>query len=109
MSEIQASSTELTSQYIAQITGDLERNTKEQERIGVEVEALQEQLRTLQHDHTVLVNMQQALGGASPAAEAAHQGSCVRAPPSCCRAQAEQVEEDRRRGCGQGGVQEARR
>ncbi|MGW3944398.1 hypothetical protein ACWEKP_53730, partial [Streptomyces phaeochromogenes] len=71
MSEIQASSTELTSQYIAQITGDLERNAKEQQRIGVEVEALQEQLRTLQHDHTVLVNMQQALGGASPAAEAA--------------------------------------
>ncbi|WP_406485744.1 hypothetical protein [Streptomyces phaeochromogenes] len=71
MSQNQASSTELTSQYIAQITGDLELNTKEQERIGVEVDALQEQLRTLQHDHTVLVNMQQALGGASPAAEAA--------------------------------------
>ncbi|MFI6281808.1 hypothetical protein [Streptomyces sp. NPDC050988] len=70
MSEIQTSGTELTSQYIAQITGDLERNTKEQQRIGAEVEALQEQLRTLQHDHTVLVNMQQALGGASPAAEA---------------------------------------
>ncbi|MGW0656790.1 hypothetical protein ACWD4T_50215, partial [Streptomyces umbrinus] len=39
MSESQASSTELTSQYIAQITGDLERNTKEQERIGA-VEAI---------------------------------------------------------------------
>ncbi|MGW0649426.1 hypothetical protein ACWD4T_11525 [Streptomyces umbrinus] len=71
MSEIQASGTELTSQYTTQITGDLELNTKEQERIGAEVEALQEQLRTLQHDHTVLVNMQQALGGASPAGEAA--------------------------------------
>ncbi|MEU8868798.1 hypothetical protein [Streptomyces umbrinus] len=71
MSEIQASSTELTSQYIAQITGDLERNTKEQERIGAEVDALQEQLRTLQHDHTVLVNMQQALDGATPAGETA--------------------------------------
>ncbi|WP_405958503.1 hypothetical protein [Streptomyces phaeochromogenes] len=71
MSEIQASSTELTSQYIAQITGDLERNTKEQERIGAEAEALQEQLRTLQHDHTVLVNMQQALDGATPAGETA--------------------------------------
>ncbi|MEU4615228.1 hypothetical protein [Streptomyces umbrinus] len=71
MSQSQASSTELTSQYITQITGDLELNTKEQERIGAEVEALQEQLRTLQHDHTVLVNMQQALGGASPASEAA--------------------------------------
>ncbi|MFD9193593.1 hypothetical protein ACFWCA_35995 [Streptomyces phaeochromogenes] len=71
MSEIQASGTELTSQYIAQITGDLERNTKEQERIGAEVDALQEQLRTLQHDHTVLVNMQQALGSTSPVNEAA--------------------------------------
>ncbi|PBC93679.1 hypothetical protein BX281_1516 [Streptomyces sp. Ag82_O1-15] len=45
------------------MTGDLERNTKEQERIGVEIEALQEQLRALQHDHTVLVNMQQARHG----------------------------------------------
>ncbi|MER7694550.1 hypothetical protein [Streptomyces sp. NPDC097610] len=71
MSEIKAHSTELTSQYIAQVTGDLERNAKEQERIGQEIEALQEQLHALQQDHTVLVNMQQALGTASPAAEAA--------------------------------------
>ncbi|MGW1507432.1 hypothetical protein ACWCQW_55475 [Streptomyces mirabilis] len=71
MPESQTPATELTSQYVAQVTGDLERNTKEQERIGVEIEALQEQLSALQHDHTVLVNMQQALGGASPAAEAA--------------------------------------
>ncbi|MFD7607697.1 hypothetical protein ACFWAN_46195 [Streptomyces mirabilis] len=71
MPESQTPATELTSQYVAQVTGDLERNTKEQERIGVEIEALQEQLRALQHDHTVLVNMQQALGSASPAAEAA--------------------------------------
>ncbi|MDX3763715.1 hypothetical protein [Streptomyces sp. AK02-04a] len=71
MPESQTHSTELTSQYVAQVTGDLERNTKEQERIGVEIEALQEQLRALQHDHTVLVNMQQALGSASPATETA--------------------------------------
>ncbi|WP_328842818.1 hypothetical protein [Streptomyces sp. NBC_00258] len=71
MSGSQASGTELTSQYVTQITGDLERNTKEQERIGAEVDALQEQLRALQHDHTVLVNMQQALGSVGPAAEAA--------------------------------------
>ncbi|MFD7607870.1 hypothetical protein ACFWAN_47165 [Streptomyces mirabilis] len=71
MPESQTHSTELTSQYVAQVTGDLERNSKEQERIGVEIEALQEQLRALQHDHAVLVNMQQALGGASPAADAA--------------------------------------
>ncbi|MFD8220700.1 hypothetical protein ACFV2U_45280 [Streptomyces sp. NPDC059697] len=71
MSEANSShATELTSQYIAQVTGDLERNTKEQERIGQEIEALQEQLHALQHDHTVLVNMQQALGSANPAAEA---------------------------------------
>jgi hypothetical protein len=71
MSESQTHSTELTSQYIAQVTGDLERNTKEQDRVGQEIEALQEQLRALQQDHAVLVNMQQALGTASPAAEAA--------------------------------------
>jgi hypothetical protein len=71
MSESQTHSTELASQYIAQVTGDLERNTKEQDRVGQEIEALQEQLRALRQDHTVLVNMQQALGTASPAAEAA--------------------------------------
>ncbi|MFJ8019011.1 hypothetical protein [Streptomyces sp. NPDC096311] len=59
-------STELTSQYIAQVTGDLDRNAKEQERVAAEIEALQEQLSALQHDHTVLVNMQDALGGPSP-------------------------------------------
>ncbi|MFE7331148.1 hypothetical protein ACFU8W_40760 [Streptomyces sp. NPDC057565] len=70
MSEIQAHTTGLTSQYIAQVTGDLERNVKEQERIGGEIEALQEQLGALQHDHSVLVNIQEALGGASPVGEA---------------------------------------
>ncbi|WP_369244308.1 hypothetical protein [Streptomyces sp. R41] len=65
MSESQAPTTELTSQYMAQVTGDLERNAKEQERIGAEIEALQEQLRALHHDHTVLVNIQQALGNGS--------------------------------------------
>ncbi|MFE2520291.1 hypothetical protein [Streptomyces mirabilis] len=68
MTEVSSNShsTELTSQYIAQVTGDLERNAKEQERVAAEIEALQEQLRALQHDHTVLVNMQDALGGPSP-------------------------------------------
>ncbi|MFD7603109.1 hypothetical protein ACFWAN_21760 [Streptomyces mirabilis] len=71
MSEANSShATELTSQYIAQVTGDLEHNVKEQERIGREIEALQEQLHALQNDHTVLVNMQQALGSANPAVEA---------------------------------------
>ncbi|WP_406164554.1 BlaI/MecI/CopY family transcriptional regulator [Streptomyces sp. NBC_00996] len=67
MSESQTHTTELTSQYLAQVTGDLESNTKEQERIAADIEALQEQLGALQHDHTVLVNMQQALGDARPA------------------------------------------
>jgi hypothetical protein len=67
MSENRAPATELTSQYSAQVAGDLDRNTKEQERIAAEIEALQEQLSALQHDHNVLVSMQQALGVASPA------------------------------------------
>ncbi|MFF0288756.1 hypothetical protein [Streptomyces sp. NPDC005262] len=70
MSEIQAHATGLTSQYIAQVTGDLERNVKEQERIGAEVEALQEQLGSLQHDHSVLVSMREALGGSNAVDEA---------------------------------------
>ncbi|MGW0828692.1 hypothetical protein [Streptomyces sp. NPDC002845] len=62
MSESTTTATELTSHYIAQVAGDLDRNLKEQERIGAEITALQEQLAALQQDHTVLVNMQQALG-----------------------------------------------
>ncbi|MEU6255658.1 hypothetical protein [Streptomyces sp. NPDC047043] len=62
MSESTTASTELTSQYTAQVSSDLERNLKEQERVSGEISALQQQLATLQHDHTVLVNMQQALG-----------------------------------------------
>ncbi|WP_326685742.1 MULTISPECIES: BlaI/MecI/CopY family transcriptional regulator [unclassified Streptomyces] len=50
------------------MTADLERNTQEQERIGAEVAALQEQLRALQHDQTLLVNLQQTLGSDSPTA-----------------------------------------
>lgn len=74
MPETTAPATELTSQYVAQVTGDLERNVKEQERISAEIASLQEQLAAVQHDHTVLVNVQQALGvtqsPAQPAAEA---------------------------------------
>ncbi|MFB6781724.1 hypothetical protein ACFCX0_31050 [Streptomyces sp. NPDC056352] len=70
MSEIQPHTTGLTSQYLAQVTGDLERNVKEQERISAEIDTLQEQLGALQHDHSVLVSMQEALGGASAAGEA---------------------------------------
>ncbi|MFC8248578.1 hypothetical protein [Streptomyces chartreusis] len=62
MPETTAPATELTSQYVAQVTNDLERNVKEQERISAEIASLQEQLAAVQHDHTVLVNVQQALG-----------------------------------------------
>lgn len=68
MSETTAETTELTSQYSAQVAGDLERNLKEQERLSGEIEVLQAQLAALRHDHTVLVNIQQALGIPTPAA-----------------------------------------
>ncbi|GHE08300.1 hypothetical protein [Streptomyces alanosinicus] len=62
MPEPSAPVTELTSQYVSQVTNDLERNVKEQERITQEIASLQEQLAALQHDHTILVSMQEALG-----------------------------------------------
>ncbi|MGW1365326.1 hypothetical protein ACWCQP_49415 [Streptomyces chartreusis] len=62
MPETTTPATELTSHYVTQVTGDLERNVKEQERITAEIASLQEQLAAVQHDHTVLVNVQQALG-----------------------------------------------
>ncbi|QOV33214.1 hypothetical protein IM697_23495 [Streptomyces ferrugineus] len=74
MPETTAPATELTSQYVAQVANDLERNMKEQQRISAEIASLQEQLAAVQHDHTVLVNVQQALGVTTaptqPAAEA---------------------------------------
>ncbi|MET9083214.1 hypothetical protein ABZX77_15175 [Streptomyces sp. NPDC004237] len=71
MPEKTTSPTELTAQYITQVTDDLDRNVKEQDRIRGEITSLQEQLPALQHDHTVLVNMQQALGITGPPAEPA--------------------------------------
>lgn len=65
------SATELTSQYTAQVSADLERNAKEQQRIGAEIAALQEQLAAHQRDHAVLVSIQQAIGAAPAAAEPA--------------------------------------
>ncbi|MFJ1732661.1 hypothetical protein [Streptomyces sp. NPDC088254] len=53
--------TELSSQYTAQVASDLERNTKEQERIAGEIAALNEQLAALQRNHAVLVSIQQAI------------------------------------------------
>ncbi|MEU3891529.1 hypothetical protein [Streptomyces sp. NPDC029041] len=62
MPETTTPATELASQYIAQVTGDLEANLKEQERISADIASLQERLAALQHDHGVLISMQQALG-----------------------------------------------
>ncbi|MEU2584010.1 hypothetical protein ABZ612_13780 [Streptomyces avermitilis] len=89
MPETQLPATELTSQYTAQVTGDIERNTKERERLGTEIEALQEQLRALQHDHTVLVSVQQALGGgsAAPAESAAKAPTATPSVPAQASAQ----------------------
>lgn len=73
MSEVQQETqeaTELKSQYAAQVTADLERNAKEQDRLGGEVAALQAQLQALQQDHALLVSVQQALDTKSPAGPA---------------------------------------
>ncbi|MGW7522457.1 hypothetical protein [Streptomyces sp. NPDC054783] len=81
MPEPTAPVTELTSQYVSQVTNDLEHNVKEQERITVEIAALQEQLAALQHDQTILVNMRQALGVAtSVSTPAPTEGAVVPAP-----------------------------
>ncbi|MFI6567448.1 hypothetical protein [Streptomyces sp. NPDC050534] len=70
--------TELTSQYAAQVTSDLERNLKEQERLHDEIGSLQAQLAALQHNHTILMNIQQALG--VPALPADEPAAAVPAP-----------------------------
>ncbi|WP_133916120.1 hypothetical protein [Streptomyces sp. NBC_00582] len=81
MSKTPATTTELTSQYSTQVAGDLERNLKEQERLSGEIEALQEQLSAVRHDHSVLVNLQQALGvPAAPDTSAAEPVAPVPAP-----------------------------
>ncbi|MFE2738195.1 hypothetical protein [Streptomyces sp. NPDC059349] len=54
--------TSVTSQYATQVAQDLELNTKEQERIGAELSALQAQLVVLQDDQSVLHSMQNTLG-----------------------------------------------
>ncbi|WSQ07030.1 hypothetical protein OG604_04390 [Streptomyces sp. NBC_01231] len=72
--------TELTSQYTTQVATDLERNTKEQERIGGEIAALQEQLAALQRDHAVLTNIQQAIGTAPASAQPSVPSDSVAVP-----------------------------
>ncbi|MFI1735292.1 hypothetical protein ACH40E_39975 [Streptomyces acidicola] len=65
MTETPVETTDLKAQYTAQVATDLERNAKEQARLRGEIDALKDQLLALQHDHTVLMNMQQALGTVS--------------------------------------------
>ncbi|MGW1945718.1 hypothetical protein ACWCRC_15495 [Streptomyces sp. NPDC001940] len=60
----------LKSQYSAQVEADLERNSKEQERVAAELAALQEQLQTLDHDRTLLVGMRETLSSRGAAAVA---------------------------------------
>ncbi|WP_406110253.1 hypothetical protein OG698_45915 [Streptomyces sp. NBC_01003] len=60
--------TSVTSQYATQVAQDLELNTKEQERIGAELSALQAQLRILQDDQSVLHSIQKTLGSRPAAA-----------------------------------------
>ncbi|WP_405560967.1 hypothetical protein OHV08_47515 [Streptomyces canus] len=62
MSESTTDTAGLTHQYSTQVAADFETNLKEQERLSGDIAALQEQLAALQHDHSVLVNIQQALG-----------------------------------------------
>ncbi|MFC8208940.1 hypothetical protein [[Kitasatospora] papulosa] len=81
MPDTQTATTELTSHYTAQVAGDLDRNAKEQDRIGAEIDALQEQLLALQHDHTVLTSMQKALGGTDTATQPAPETATAPAVP----------------------------
>ncbi|MGW2050493.1 hypothetical protein ACWCPF_35765 [Streptomyces sp. NPDC001858] len=60
----------VTSQYAAQVTGDLERNLKEQELLAGEIATLQGKLAALEQDRSVLLNVRQALGLESAAATA---------------------------------------
>ncbi|MFF9332376.1 hypothetical protein [Streptomyces albogriseolus] len=69
MSDHSTAATDLTSQYVAQVANDLERNAKEQERVGAEIAGLRQQLAALQRDHALLVKMQQALDLAADTSE----------------------------------------
>ncbi|MDG5808639.1 hypothetical protein P9869_39600 [Streptomyces ossamyceticus] len=81
MAATPAQTIDLKAQYSAQVAADLERNAKEQDRLRGEIDALNEQLLFLQQDHTVLVNMQQALGVVTPEpAPAAEQAAAPSVP-----------------------------
>lgn len=60
-----ADNTNLKSQYAAQITADLERNTAEHERLSSEITALRQQLSALENNRVLLLSMRQTLGDES--------------------------------------------
>ncbi|MGW0948744.1 hypothetical protein ACWD4O_40140 [Streptomyces sp. NPDC002623] len=62
MSDTTIESNGVTTQYAAQVAGDLERNLKEQEVLADEIATLQGKLAALEQDRTVLLNVRQALG-----------------------------------------------
>lgn len=97
MSEVESATTELKTQYAAQVAADLERNTKEQERIGAEVAALQEQLSALQHDQALLVNLQRTLGAESLEAGSGEEESVTAAKPSLPRQASAETKSGRRK------------
>ncbi|MER7578199.1 hypothetical protein [Streptomyces sp. NPDC126514] len=72
---------DVTSQYTTQVTRDLEHNIQEQQRLTTEIITLQEQLTRLQHDHSVLVTVAQALGVHTPASAGTHTSPGPLPPP----------------------------
>ncbi|GAB7109577.1 hypothetical protein JCM4814A_78920 [Streptomyces phaeofaciens JCM 4814] len=79
MSDTTTETNGVTSQYAAQVAGDLERNLKERERLAGEITVLQSRLDALEKDRTVLLNLQQALG-AAPSPTAAETEPAAKAP-----------------------------
>lgn len=84
-------------QYAFKVAADLEHNTKEQERIGAEVTALEERLRALRRDHTLLVGVQQALGEENAAVPVPQEVSGTAALPKPRPAAAEPKQQARGR------------
>ncbi|MFF5553040.1 hypothetical protein [Streptomyces olivaceoviridis] len=70
MPEAKSPTTELLTHYSSQLAQDLERNVQEQDQVRSEIESLQARLLTLQHDHTVLATMRQALESGIPLQQA---------------------------------------
>ncbi|MFJ8364592.1 hypothetical protein [Streptomyces sp. NPDC093984] len=104
---ITTAGSELTSQYAAQVISDLERNAKEQERISAEIAALQEQLAALQHDHSVLIQVQQVLGLSPTPVQPAAAPSSATVPAPRKKAAAEPAAGKRTRAKKAAGTQDA--